>query len=77
MAPAGNLRFHTVDRTQPGYYIARKFEKLSKQQPHSEVKNIHRSLNAVLRNVYLTELRGLSYWNYPFGVNILAIAKKR
>lgn len=58
-------------------YLKRKLEKLSTSPPKSEVKEINPILNYLLKMIYLTELSGVSYFNYPFGINIFAVGKKR
>ena len=58
-------------------FIKRKLEKLSTAQPKSGVQeSINPVLNKLLNVVYKCELRLLRYVNYPFGINILAIARK-
>lgn len=62
----------------PLVYLKRKLEKLSEASAKSEVDgNLPRWLNTLLTKTYLTELRGISYFNYPFGINIVAVARKR
>ncbi|MEK6900488.1 MAG: class I SAM-dependent methyltransferase [Nanoarchaeota archaeon] len=58
-------------------YFKRKFEKLSKSHPKSEVSaEINPLFNGVLKKMYLAELRLLKYISYPVGINILAVGKK-
>lgn len=59
----------------PLVYLKRKLEKLSPAPPKSEVKELSPSSNQILKALYLFELKGASYFNYPFGINILAIAR--
>ncbi|MBI3026868.1 class I SAM-dependent methyltransferase [Candidatus Woesearchaeota archaeon] len=62
----------------PFVYVNRKFGNMSKSQPKSDVnENINPFLNSILKMVYIAELSGLQYMNYPFGVNILAVGKKK
>lgn len=61
----------------PIVYLHRKLTNLTNSKPQSEVQDtINPLLNTLLKKLYKTELRGLKYINYPFGVNILAIARK-
>lgn len=61
----------------PFIYLKRKLEKLSSAPQKSEVQeSINPIINAILKALYKTELRGIKYVDYPFGVNILAVARK-
>lgn len=61
----------------PLVYLRRKLEKFSKKAPVSEVQPIPGWLNVLLKKLYLLELRGVSYGDYPWGVNIFAVGRKR
>lgn len=62
----------------PIVYVKRKLEKLSSAPPKSEVsENINPILNKILTKIYCTELSLLKYFNFPVGVNILAVARKQ
>lgn len=62
----------------PLVYLKRKLEKLSKAAPKSEVsENINPILNKILTKLYCAELSLLKYVNFPAGVNILAVGRKR
>ena len=61
----------------PAVYLNRKLGKLSKSKPKSEVQeSISPIVNLILKILYKTELRGIRYFNYPFGVNIFAVSRK-
>ncbi len=61
----------------PFLYLKRKLEKLSNAPPKSEVdEDLPKWLNSLLTKLYYLELRGVSYFNYPFGINIFAVARK-
>ena len=61
----------------PAVYLSRKLGKLTKSKPKSEVQDsINPLVNLILKILYKTELRGIRYFNYPFGVNIFAVARK-
>lgn len=62
----------------PLVYLKRKLEKLSNSPPKSEVsENINPIVNKILTKTYCAELALLKYVNYPVGVNILAVARKK
>lgn len=62
----------------PIVYLKRKLEKLSASPPKSEVsEEINPLLNRILTKVYCTELSLLRYIDFPVGVNILAVGRKR
>jgi len=62
----------------PFAYIYRKLGKLSSSPPKSEVQeDINPTINKILKKMYLSELKLLQYFDYPFGINIFAVAKKR
>ncbi len=62
----------------PLVYCKRKLEKWSPALPESEVKqDISPILNWLLKKLYCAELFFVSYFNYPFGINIVAVAKKK
>lgn len=62
----------------PLVYFHRKFTNLTNSQPKSEInENIDPTLNKILKAIYKTEIRGLKHFNYPFGVNIYAVARKK
>jgi ubiquinone/menaquinone biosynthesis C-methylase UbiE len=62
----------------PLVYLSRKLGKLSSAPPKSEVReSINPIINSILKFVYKLELRGVSYFDYPFGVNIFAVGRKR
>ncbi len=62
----------------PAVYLKRKLEKLSNAAPKSEVsEEINPTLNRLLTKVYCAELSLLKYLNFPVGVNILAVARKK
>ncbi len=60
----------------PAVYLKRKLEKLSAAQPRSDVRPMNPLFNFILKTIYLAELHGVKYVDYPFGVNIMAVAKK-
>ncbi len=62
----------------PLVYLKRKLEKLSSAPPKSEVsEEINPLINKILTKVYCTELSLLKYMNFPVGVNILAVGRKK
>jgi len=62
----------------PAIFLYRKLDGLRSTRPESNVQEkISPLLNALLTFLYKTELRGVSYVSYPFGVNIFAVARKR
>ena len=62
----------------PFVYLKRKVEKLSKSEPKSEVQEtINPLINSILEGLFKIEIKGLDYVNYPFGINIFAVAKKK
>lgn len=62
----------------PLVYIKRKLEKLSSAPPKSEVnEELNPILNKILARIYCTELSLLKHVNFPVGVNILAVARKK
>lgn len=60
----------------PVIYIYRKLNNIINSKPKSEVSDINHFLNSLLINICRIENIGLKYLNYPFGVNIFAIARK-
>lgn len=61
----------------PLVYLKKKIERLSAATPKSELdKEIYPWLNKILTEIYKAEISGLRYIDYPFGVNIFAVAKK-
>jgi len=61
----------------PAVYISRKIGILTKSKPKSEVQDyINPALNSILKVLFKTELNLVNYINYPFGVNIFAVARK-
>lgn len=62
----------------PFLFVKRKLEKLSTAPAKSEVQdNLPSWLNWLLTKIYLTELKGVKYVDYPFGVNIVAVGRKK
>ena len=62
----------------PFVYIYRKLSKLSKAPPKSEVdESINPLINGILKALYKFELWLVQYVSFPFGVNIVAIARKK
>lgn len=61
----------------PAVFVRRKLERFSKSAPKSEVQEkINPLLNSFLKMMFRIEIKGLNRISYPFGVNIIAIAKK-
>lgn len=61
----------------PLIYLKRKIDAFSQSRPQSDLElKISPFLNNLMKRVYFLELRQLKYFNYPFGVNILAVATK-
>ncbi len=61
----------------PVVYLKRKLEKLSSTLPKSEVKtDFNPFFNLILKKMYLFELYWLKYFSYPFGINIMVVARK-
>lgn len=61
----------------PLVYIGRKSGEFVNLEPKSEVQaEFNPFFNYILKIVYKTELKGLEYFNYPYGINIFAIARK-
>ena len=61
----------------PFVYLKRKVEKLSKSEPKSEVQEtINPLINSILEGLFKIEIKGLDNINYPFGINIFAVARK-
>ncbi len=62
----------------PFVYIKRKLEKLSNTPPKSEVnEKLNPTINTILKMIYKTEIWLGQYINYPFGINIYAVGRKR
>ena len=62
----------------PLIYIRRKLSNLANSKPKSDVQEkFNPIVNFILKMIYKTEITGLKYVNYPFGVNIFAVARKR
>src|SRR3989344_5826152 len=62
----------------PLVYLKRKLEKLSSSPPKSEVsEDMNPFLNKIFTTIYCAELSLLKYVNFPVGVNILAVARKK
>ncbi len=61
----------------PIVFMRRKLEKFSSSKPKSEVSDkINPLLNFLLKTIFKIEIRLIDYAYYPFGVNIMALAKK-
>jgi|SRR3989339_24677 len=62
----------------PLIYFKRKLDNFSHKPLKSDLEiKISPILNKVMKWVYFSELKLLKYINYPFGVNILAVAKRK
>lgn len=62
----------------PALYLSRKLGKMTRSKPKSEVQeSISPLLNLILKALYKMEIRGAIYSNYPFGINIFAVARKK
>jgi len=61
----------------PVAYLKRKLDNLSKTPPTSDLEtSINPIINKILTKVYTTEIKSLKYMSYPFGINIVAVARK-
>lgn len=61
----------------PAVFIRRKLEKFSNSKPESEVQEgINPIVNSILQSLYKLEILGLKFASYPFGINIIAVARK-
>ena len=61
----------------PFVWLHRKLGKLTKSKPKSEVQeNLNPIVNWVLKKFYISELSVLKSVDLPFGVNIMAVARK-
>lgn len=61
----------------PAVFVKRKLEKFGNAIPKSEVhEKINPLINSLLKTIFKFEIKGMDYVSYPFGVNIIAIAKK-
>ena len=61
----------------PPVYVKRKLDKLSDSEPKGDVQEINPLFNFILKMMYKLELSFLKYVDYPFGVSILAVCRKR
>lgn len=62
----------------PFLFVKRKLEKFSSAPAKSEVQeNLPSWANLLLTKMYLLELGVVQYFNYPFGVNIVAVGRKK
>jgi SAM-dependent methyltransferase len=60
----------------PPILVARLMEKFFKLNSSMECEPLHGVLNGVLRRVFSFERHLIKYFNLPFGVSLMAIAKK-
>lgn len=61
----------------PLVFLSRKINNFLNLKPSSDIKKTNKVLNFLLKKLYLSELSLLPYFNYPFGVSVFALARKR
>jgi len=61
----------------PFIYLSRKIGNMLNLPPSSDVKDINKFINFLLKTYYKFELFWINYVNYPFGVSIFVVAKKK
>ena len=61
----------------PFVYLKRKLDNLNNKKIISDVQKINPITNYILKQLFIFEISLLSIINYPFGVTIFAIAKKK
>ncbi|MDP3734294.1 MAG: class I SAM-dependent methyltransferase [Nanoarchaeota archaeon] len=62
----------------PFIFLKRKLEKFSSAPATSEVQdNLPPWINSLLTKIYLWESKGVHHFNYPVGINIVAVGRKK